>query len=121
MPEYINGALVGLGDAIMDKDYQANLSKKTQALLGNKTSISADALKKTPIFNEAYKKLNVEGKKKFDAILSLDGDANLSNVDGKERFLMDGELSTDKSGGIYQASNQEINTVYKYAQTKAEI
>lgn len=138
MPEYIDGALVGLGYSVMDKDYQANLSKRTQALLGNKTSISADALKKTPIFSEAYKKLDVEGKKKFDAILSLDGDAknvnekelktlltildaNLSNVDGKEKFLMDGEISTDKSGGIYQATNQEISTVYKYVQTKAEI
>ena len=76
MPIYYNGALVGMNNAVHDKDYQAKLSEKTTQILGDKTSISVNELKKNSLFNDAYKKLDAEGKKQFDAILNLDGDAN---------------------------------------------
>ncbi len=140
MPMYINGALAGMGDAVKDKEYQAKLSEKTTQILGDRTSISVDELKKNSLFKKAYKQLNAEGKKKFDAILSMDGDAqNVSEKELKtlmtlldadlskdtftdrELFLMDGEFSTGKKGGIYQATDKEIQYVYQNTKTRAEI
>ncbi len=140
MPIYYNGALVGMNNAVHDKDYQAKLSEKTTQILGDKTSISVNELKKNSLFNDAYKKLDAEGKKQFDAILNLDGDANQvsekelktlmtildsdlskDEFSNKEVFLMDGEFSTGKKGGIYQATEQEIQNVYQNTKTRAEI
>ncbi len=140
MPMYINGALVGMSEAVRDKEYQKQLSEKTSALLGDRTSISAKELKKSSLFKNAYKQLDAEGKKKFDAILNLDGDGKnvsekelktlmtlldadlgINHVTNSEAFFMDGEFSTGKSGGIYQATDSEIQHVYQNTKTRAEI
>ncbi len=139
MPMYINGKLAGMGDAVSDKEYQQKLSELTTRILGDNTSISAKELKKTSLFMDAYKKLDAEGKKRFDAILNLDGDAkNVSekelktlltlldadlstdNITNREVFLMDNEITTDKSSGIYQATEKEIQNVYQNTKTRAE-
>ncbi len=139
MPTYINGSLVGMGDAVKDAEYQKKLSEKTQEFLGDRTSISVAELKKSSLFAKAYKKLDAEGKKNFDAILNLDGDsknvsekelktlmtlldANLDKVplEDREAFFMDGEFSIGKNSGIYQATAEEIQNVYKNTKTRAE-
>lgn len=139
MSSYINGSLVGMNDAIYDKEYQAKLTEKTIAILGDKTSISSTELKKTPLFNKAYNKLDEKGKERFDEILNLDGDTkNVSekelktlltildadlgrdDFENREVFFMDGKVTTSKTGGIYQATDQEIQNVYKNTKTQAE-
>ena len=140
MPIYINGALAGMGDAVYDKDYQKKLSEKTTEILGDKESISLKDLKKMPLFSKAYDKLDATGKKRFDQILSLDGDAkNISEKElktlltvmdadlhfndllGKEVFLMDGEPTLGETGGLNQAREDEIQHVYQNTKTRAEI
>ena len=139
MSSYINGSLVGMNDAIYDKEYQAKLTEKTIAILGDKTSISSTELKKTPLFNKAYNKLDEKGKERFNEILNLDGDAkNVSekelktlltildadlgrdDFENREVFFMDGKVTTSKTGGIYQATDKEIQNVYKNTKTQAE-
>lgn len=140
MPMYINGALVGMGEAVYDKEYQQKLSEQTTKILGDKDSISVKDLKKMPIFSDAYKKLDKTGQKRFDEILKLDGDAkNISEKELKtlltvmdadlqfddwsesEVFLMDGEPTLGETGGLNQAREDEIQNVYQNTKTRAEI
>ncbi len=140
---YVNGSLVGMGNAVKDADYQKNLSERTTAILGDKTSISLTDLKKTPVFSKIYTQLDKTGQEKLNSILSLGGDdknvsekelktlltlldADLQKVDaypynGKEAFLMNGEMEVKPSSGIYQATDEEIQDVYNNTKTRAEI
>ncbi len=138
MTNYINGFLAGMGDSVTDKEYQQTLNAQAAEILGDKTSISAKNLKKTPLFSEAYKKLDAEGQKRFDSLLNLDGDSkNVSEkelktlltlldadlttgANNEEVFLMDNKVSTGKTGGIYQATDKEIQYVYDNTKTRAE-
>ncbi len=139
MSSYINGSLVGMNAAVYDKEYQEKLTEKTTAILGDKTSITSAELKKTPLFSKAYQKLDAKGKERFNEILNLDGDAkNVSekelktlltildadlghdDFENREVFLMDGKVTTSKTGGIYQATDKEIQNVYKNTKTRAE-
>ncbi len=139
MPRYINGALAGMWDSITNKEYQQKLNAQVAEILGDKNSISAKNLEKTSLFNEAYNKLDANGKKRFDSLINLDGDsknvsekelktiltlldADLTTIDNQEEvFLMDNEFSTGKSSGIYQATEEEIQDVYGNIKTRAEV
>lgn len=138
MGHYINGALVGMGNAVNDKEYQKKLAERADGLLQGKKSISSADLKKTPLFQDAFKKMDTQAKARFEQIINLDGDAknisekelktlltvmdaDLQNVKGNEKFLMDGNFSLEKSGGLNQATDREIIDVYNNTKTRAEI
>ena len=143
MSLYVNGSLVGMENAVKDVDYQKNLNERTTAILGDKTSISFTDLKKTSLFNKIYTQLDKTGQEKLSSILSLGGDdknvsekelktlltlldADLQKVDaypynGKEAFLMNGEMEVKPSSGIYQATDEEIQDVYNNTKTRAEM
>jgi hypothetical protein len=138
MTMYINGKLAGMVDSAKNAEYQAKLDEKVSELFGDKTQISVQDLKKNSIFNKVYKSLNKAGKENFDKVLSLDGDAqnisekelktlltlldaDLYNDNGQEIFLMDNNIGTNKkTGGIYKATDKEIQQVYGNIQTRAE-
>lgn len=140
MPTYIDGKLAGMGTSITDKKYQAKLSEKTQQAFGDKEQIKRDELLSNKDIYTAYKNLTAEGKQKFDQILSMDDDAStvsekeyktlmtildadlgVNTFTNQETFLMDGEISTGEKGGIYQATNQEIQNVHDNIKTRAEV
>ncbi len=140
---YVNGSLVGMGNAVKDAEYQKNLNERTTSILGDKTSISLADLKKTPVFSKIYTQLDKTGQEKLNRILSLDGDnknvsekelktlltlldADLQKVDeypynGKEAFLMNEEVDVKPSNGIYQATEEEVQNVYQNTKTRAEM
>lgn len=129
-----NSKLIGLGQSILNKDYQANLDSKIDSILGEKDNISVNELKKSSIFKEAFEKID---NSKLENIFKLDGnaenisekelrvlltllDSNLENVDGKERFVLDSQEGYEKSSGIYEATDNEIQTIYNNTKTRAE-
>ena len=140
---YVNGSLVGMGNAVKDADYQKNLNERTISILGDKTSISLADLKKTPVFSKIFTQLDKTGQEKLNRILSLDGDnknvsekelktlltlldADLQKVDaypynGDEAFLMNEEIDVKPSNGIYQATEEEVQNVYQNTKTRAEM
>ena len=127
-----DGKISGLGSAITNSAYQANLNQKIEYLFDGKQQITSSELlsKDVPLF-DAYKRLDAQAKERFNQILSLDGDAKTvtqseyrtlsiildSNLKtkpttGKEYFEMDGLMTTSGMGGIYQAKDNEITLLH---------
>lgn len=134
MSSNFNSKLFGLGQSILNSDYQKHLDKKVEDILGDNESISVEALKNKSIFKNAFKTFD---NNKLQAIFNLDGDAdnvsekelkilltvldaNLENIDGRERFVLDGKEGYSESAGVNQATNNELKTIYKYTKTRAE-
>lgn len=134
MSSDFNSKLFGLGQSILNNDYQKHLDKKVEDILGDKESIGIEALKKKSIFKKVFETFD---NNKLQAIFNLDGDAknvsekelkilltaldaNLENVEGKERFVLDGKEGYSKNVGVNQVTNDELETIYKYTQTRAE-
>ena len=141
MPIYVNGAMVGMHDAVRDAEYQQKLDVKAGEILGDKESISLAALKKNSVFAQAYKELDAKGKARIDQIANMEGDAqnvserelkviltamdaNLQDWEwGKEKtqkFYMDGEASTDETGGLNQATDEELQDILQNTKTRTE-
>lgn len=141
MPIYVNGAMVGMHDAVRDEEYQQKVDVKAGEILGDKESISLADLKKNSVFAQAYKELNAKGKARIDQIANMEGDAqnvserelkviltamdaNLQDWEwGKEKtqkFYMDGEASTGETGGLNQATDEELQDILQNTKTRAE-
>jgi len=141
MPIYSNGAMVGMHDAVRDAEYQQKLDVKAGEILGDKESISLSALKKNSVFAKAYNELDATGKARIDQIANMEGDAqnvserelkviltamdaNLQDWEwGKEKtqkFFMNGEASTGETGGLNQATDEELQDILQNTKTRAE-
>jgi hypothetical protein len=121
-----NSTRIGMGNAAYNGEYQAKLDEKISQVMGNEDKISTKDLKKNSIFSKVYEALDGTGKANFDKIVSLDGDsttvnknelrtllmildADLTNINGRDVFLVDNEIGTNKeTSGIYQATDDEI-------------
>lgn len=141
MTIYVGGAIVGMHDAVRDEDYQKKLDVKTGEILGDKESISLDSLKKNSVFAKAYNELDATGKARIDQIANMEGDAknvserelkviltamdaNLQEFEwGKEKqekFFMDGNPSTGTTGGLNQATDEELQDILQNTKTRYE-
>jgi hypothetical protein len=128
----------GMYKSVTDAGFQAQLDTQIANLMGDKDKIAVDVLKKNTIFNDFYKNLDESAKARVNNIFSLDGDsetvsekelrtlltlfdADLAEDNGHEVFMMDHEFGTNKeTSGIYQATDSEIDNIYKNMKTKYE-
>ena len=83
MSSNFNSKLFGLGQSILNSDYQKHLDKKVEDILGDNESISVEALKNKSIFKKAFQTFD---NNKLQAIFNLDGDAD--NVSEKELKIL---------------------------------
>lgn len=141
MTIYVNGSIVGMHDAVKNKEYQQKLDAQVGDILENNEEISLTDLKKNSLFAKAYNNLDSDGKARLEQIANMGGakemvsekelkvmltalDANLQDFEygGKivQKFFMDGKPSTGKTGGLNQATDAELQYVYDNTKTRAE-
>lgn len=112
MSFYIGGSLVGMADAVKNEEYQQKLTEQTVEILGDKTTISVDDLKKNAIFSKAFKNLSKTGKENLNKLFNLDGDAQ--NVSEKELktilTLLDADLQTYDDRRYSKAEGKYVDT-----------
>ena len=109
---------MGMNKSIYMPEYQKMLNDRTNSIFGDQQTISKkELLQKDDAVMEAYLKLDENGRKNFDKILSMSDDGNTVNIveyktlltvlDSEELehdnpMLMDGNFSVDsKQNGIY--------------------
>lgn len=92
-------------------------NKYTKQILNGRKSISAEELKKTPIFSKIYNNLDSQEQKIFDKIASLDkngadGEYSLQELntliailDGKREKITDGHVISGTKDFYYDADN----------------